>query len=73
MLTACAGWQLEAAAEDPVSGELSLRLADLFRLRLNISRVGAAASVEMLPGGWQAVCALGQAGEGVCAGRLVAG
>ena len=53
MLTACAGWQLEAAAEDPVSGEVSLRLADLFRLRLNISRVGAAASVEMLPGGWQ--------------------
>ena len=53
MLTACAGWQLEAAAEDPVSGEVSLRLADLFRLRLNISRVGAAASVEMLPGEWQ--------------------
>ena len=36
---------LEAAAEDPVSGEVSLRLADLFRLRLNISRVGASASV----------------------------
>ena len=55
VLRACAGWQLEAAQEDPVSGEVALRLADAFRLRLNISRAGAAASVEMLPGGLGAV------------------
>lgn len=49
-LKGCVGWQLESAAEDPVSGEAVLRLADLFRLRLNISRDGASAAVEALPG-----------------------
>lgn len=51
MLKSCLGWQLEGAAEDPVSGEVALRLADLFRLRLNISRAGASLAVEALPGG----------------------
>lgn len=51
VLKACVGWQLEGAREDPVSGEAALRLADLFRVRLTISRTQAAASVEVLPGG----------------------
>lgn len=50
-LKRCVGWELESAAEDPVSGEAALRLAGLFRLRLSISRAGAAAAVEVLPGG----------------------
>ncbi|EFN59398.1 hypothetical protein CHLNCDRAFT_56732 [Chlorella variabilis] len=49
VLKACVGWQLEGAREDPVSGEAALRLADLFRVRLTISRTQAAASVEVLP------------------------
>jgi hypothetical protein len=49
LLKSCAGWQLEAAREDPVSGEAVLRMADLFRLRLTVSRTTAAASVELLP------------------------
>ena len=52
LLSACVGWHLEGAAEDPVGGEVALRLAGLFRLRFAISRAGASASVEMLPGGW---------------------
>lgn len=50
-LKRCVGWELESASEDPVSGEAALRLGGLFRLRLSISRAGATAAVEVLPGG----------------------
>lgn len=49
-LQSCVGWELERAAEDPVSGEAVLRLAGLFRLRLNVSRAGTSLAVEALPG-----------------------
>ena len=49
-LKGCVGWELERAAEDPVSGEAVLRLAGLFRLRLNVSRAGASLAVDALPG-----------------------
>eukprot|EP00887_Chlorella_sp_A99_P005399 scaffold1.g5399.t1 len=49
VLRTCVGWQLESAGEDPVAGELSLRLGDLFRMRLTISRGGVAGAVELLP------------------------
>ena len=49
LLRSCVGWQLESAKEDPVSGELALRLGGLFRLRLAVSRGGATGAVELLP------------------------
>lgn len=49
-LRRCTGWELQSAAEDPVSGDVALRVANLFLLRLSISHAGAAASVEVLPG-----------------------
>lgn len=55
-LKRCVGWELESAAEDPVSGEVALRVGGLFRLCLSISRAGASTTLEMLPGmglaGW---------------------
>ncbi|KAL4430905.1 hypothetical protein ABPG75_006161 [Micractinium tetrahymenae] len=48
-LKRCVGWELEGAAEDPVSGEVALRLGGLFRMRLGVSRAGASVSVEVLP------------------------
>lgn len=57
LLKACVGWELEGAAEDPVSGETTLRLAGLFRLHISVSRAGASARLEMLPGG-RCCCAM---------------
>lgn len=71
VLKRCAGWELESAAEDPISGEVALRLGGLFRLRLSVSRTGATATVEVLPGGplrgawcvWKRMALLSAAGR----------
>ena len=50
-LRSCVGWTLESAAEDPVAGELRLRLGSLFRLCLTLSRTGASGALQLLPEG----------------------